>query len=96
MGSAPLAMDMEASIILQVTCVYLALNGYADHVHASGFPPLLQLQEVFFEEGGNLMVCLPCIQARKIAPKDLITQATIIAGATLVSEISSAINVITY
>ncbi len=96
MGSTALAMDMEATIILQSTGVYLALNGYADHVHASGFPPLLQLQKVFFEEGGTLMACSPCIQARKIEPKDLIPQATVIAGATLVAEISSAVNVINY
>lgn len=96
MGSAALAMDMEVSIILQSTGVYLALNGYADHVHAAGFPPLLQLQDVFFEEGGKLMICSPCMQARKIEPKDLIPQATVIAGATLVAEIASAINVVNY
>ncbi len=96
LGSAALAMNMEVSIILQSTGVYLALSGYADHVHASGFPPLLQLQEVFFEEGGKLMVCSPCMQARNIAPKDLIPKAAVIAGATLVAEIAAAINVVNY
>ncbi|MGD9320560.1 MAG: DsrE family protein, partial [Desulfobacteraceae bacterium] len=71
MGSAALAMDVDVSIILQVTGVYLALKGYADHVHAAGFPPLLELQETFFEAGGKLMVCSPCIQARKVKPEDL-------------------------
>jgi len=42
------------------------------------------------------MVCSPCIQARKIDPKDLIPQAVIIAGGTIISEISSATNVVTY
>ena len=96
MGSAALAMDMEVTIILQMTGVYLALKGYADHVHASGFAPLVELLKLFFEEGGNLMVCSPCIQARKIDPKDLIPQASIIAGGTLISEISSASKVVTY
>jgi predicted peroxiredoxin len=40
MGSTALAMDVDVSIILQATGVYLALKGYADHVHAAGFPPL--------------------------------------------------------
>lgn len=96
MGNAALAMDVEVTIILQVTGVYLAMNGYADHVHAAGFPPLMELQEAYFEQGGKLMVCSPCIQARKINPDDLISQAVIIAGATLVTEILSATNVVSY
>jgi uncharacterized protein involved in oxidation of intracellular sulfur len=96
MGAAALAMDVEATIILQVTGVYLAKKGYPDHVHASGFPPLVELQEAFFEGGGKLMVCSPCIEARKIEPDDLLPEASVIAGATLVSEILSATNVVTY
>jgi predicted peroxiredoxin len=96
MGSAALAMDVDVSIILQVTGVYLALKGYADHVHAAGFPPLLELQETFFEAGGKLLVCSPCMQARKIKPEDLVPQGEVIAGATLVSEVISATNVVSY
>ena len=96
MGSAALAMDVDVSIILQVTGVYLALKGYADHVHAAGFPPLLELQETFFEAGGKLLVCSPCMQARKIKPEDLVPQAEVIAGASLVSEVLSATNVVSY
>lgn len=96
MGSTALAMDTEVTIILQVTGVYLALKGYPDHVHAAGFPPLVELQEAFFQSGGKLLVCSPCLQARKISPEDLIPQAEVIAGATLVSEVLSATNVVTY
>ena len=96
MGSAALAMDVDVSIVLQVTGVYLALKGYADHVHAAGFPPLLELQETFFEAGGKLLVCSPCMQARKIEPEDLLSQAEVIAGATLVAEVLSATNVVSY
>ena len=96
MGNSTLAMDAEATIILQATGVYLAMKGYADHVHAAGFPPLAELQQLFFEGGGKLMVCSPCLQARKIKPEDLIPEAVIIAGATLVSEVLSATNVVNY
>lgn len=96
MGSAALAMDVEVTIILQITGVYLAMKGYAEHVHAPGFLPLKELQDAFFEGGGKLMVCSPCIQARKISPEDLLPQATVIAAATLVSEVLSATNVVNY
>ena len=96
MGCAALAMEVDVSIVLQVTGVYLGLKGYADHVHAAGFPPLLELQETFFEAGGKLLVCSPCIQARKIEPGDLVPQSEVIAGATLVSEVLSATNVVSY
>jgi uncharacterized protein involved in oxidation of intracellular sulfur len=96
MGNSTLAMDAEATIILQATGVYLAMKGYADHVHAAGFPPLTDLLGLFFEAGGRLMVCSPCLQARRIKPEDLIPEAVIIAGATLVSEVLSATNVVNY
>ncbi|MFC1823991.1 DsrE family protein [Thermodesulfobacteriota bacterium] len=95
-GSAGLAMDTEVVVILQSTAVYLAMKGYADHVHAAGFPPLTELYEAFFEAGGKLMVCSPCLQARKIDPGDLIDQSTVIAGATLVNETLSATSVLCY
>ena len=96
MGNTALAMDMESTVILQSTGVYLAYRGYAEHVHAAGFPPLTQLLATFLEAGGKLMVCSPCMQARKITPEELIEAAVIIAGATLISEVASATNVVTY
>jgi uncharacterized protein involved in oxidation of intracellular sulfur len=96
MGNAALAMDLEATVALQGTGVYLAMKGYADHVHAAGFPSLSELFQVFFEAGGKLMVCSPCLQARKIGEGDLIPEAKIIAGGTLVSEMLSATSVVTY
>ncbi len=96
MGNTALAMDMEATVILQSTGVYLAYRGYAEHVHAAGFPPLTELLATYLEAGGKLMICSPCMQARKIRPEELIEAATIIAGATLISEIAAATNVVTY
>jgi predicted peroxiredoxin len=42
------------------------------------------------------VVCSRCVQARKINPEDLIPKAQIIAGATLVAEMLSATNVVSY
>jgi uncharacterized protein len=96
LGSTALAMGTDVSVILQSTGVYLAMKGYADHVHASGFPPLVEMLETFFEAGGKLMVCSPCLMARKIDPADLILSAEVVAGATLVSEALEADGTITY
>ncbi|MCA1989605.1 MAG: DsrE family protein [Desulfarculus sp.] len=96
MGNTALAMDMDSTVILQSTGVYLAYRGYAEHVHAAGFPPLTELLATYLEAGGKLMVCSPCLEARKITPEELIEPAVIIAGATLIGEIASATNVVTY
>lgn len=96
MGNTALAMDMDSTVILQSTGVYLAYRGYAEHVHAAGFPPLTELLATYLEAGGKLMVCSPCLEARKITPEELIEPAVIIAGATLINEIASATNVVTY
>ena len=90
------AMDAEAVVILQMTGVYLAMKGYADHVHAAGFPPLQELLDTYISEGGKILVCSPCIQARKINPEDLIEGSVVVAGATLVDEFLDAKNVLIY
>jgi uncharacterized protein involved in oxidation of intracellular sulfur len=96
LGSSALAMGTDVIVILQSTGVYLAMKGYADHVHASGFPPLAEMLETFFDAGGKLMVCSPCLMARKIDPSDLIPNAEVVAGATLVAEALESDSTITY
>jgi uncharacterized protein len=96
LANAALAMDQEAIVVLQVTGVYLAMKKYARHVHASGFPPLQDLMEAFFDQGGKLWVCAPCLQSRQITKEDLIEQAEIMAGASLIDAILDAKNVLTY
>ena len=96
LGSAALSMGTEVVIILQSTGVHLATRGYAERVHANGFPPLIELFEVYFESGSILMVCTPCAQARKIGSEDLIANVEMISGAGLVAETLSAKTVLTY
>ncbi|CAB1067723.1 hypothetical protein D1AOALGA4SA_122 [Olavius algarvensis Delta 1 endosymbiont] len=96
LGSAALTLDKDVVIILQSTAVHLATKGYAERVNASGFPPLNELLEIFFESGGKLMVCSPCAQARNIGPEDLISNVDVISGAALVAESMAAETVLTY
>jgi len=96
LANTALAMDSKAIIVLQMTGVYLAIKGYAEHVHAAGLPPLQELIETYLEEGGKIWVCSPCIQARKIDVADLIEGSEVVAGATLVDSFLSAQNVMIY
>ncbi len=90
LANASLAMEVEAVVALQGPAVYLAKKGYLEHVFAAGLPPLKELMESFLEQGGKLLVCVPCIRERKIDEADLIPGAEPTAAAKLTMEILSA------
>ncbi|MCK5348065.1 MAG: DsrE family protein [Desulfobacula sp.] len=84
MAGAALALDIETTVALQGKAVYLALQGYAEHVpEVGGFAPISKLIGDFMEFGGKLLVCKPCIEERKIEDTQLIEGAEITAGGTL-------------
>jgi uncharacterized protein involved in oxidation of intracellular sulfur len=90
LASAAQVMEVETVIALQGTAVYLAKKGYLEHVFAAGLPPLKDLVVNFLNEGGKLLVCVPCIRERKIDEADLIDGAKPTAAAGLTQEILSA------
>ena len=90
LANAALAMDVEAVVALQGPAVFLAKKGCLEHVHAAGFSPLKELVDNFLELGGKLLICVPCIEERKIDIADLIENATPAAGVTLTEEILSS------
>ena len=90
LANAAIAMDVEAVVALQGPSVFLAKKGMLQHVHAAGFSPLSDLVEAFLDMGGRLLVCIPCIEERKIDPADLIDKAVPLAGGKLTEEILSA------
>jgi len=96
LGNSALAMDAEATIVLQSTGVFLGKKDFARHIHAPGFPPLQELMEIFKEEGGKIYICEPCIRARNIAPEDLLENVEIVAGPTLVDAFLDATSVAVY
>ena len=96
LGNSALAMDVEATIVLQSTGVFLGKKDYARHVHAPGFPPLKELMDIFVEEGGKLFICEPCIRSRNISPEDLLEHVEIVAGPTLVDAFLDAKSVAVY
>jgi predicted peroxiredoxin len=95
-ATAALAMDVETTLILQGTAVTLAEPGVSGHVFAAGLPPLKDLLESFMGQGGALLVCMPCLEARKFEPASLIEGAVPVKAARVVMEVLEATNVLNY
>ncbi|MEJ2661587.1 MAG: DsrE family protein [Desulfobacteraceae bacterium] len=91
LANAALAMDIQATIVLQGDGVTLARKGFADTMPpGGGFPPMKKLLTDFIELGGRIWVCGPCIKTRDIAESDLIEGADITAaGAVNVEAVES-------
>jgi len=85
-ANAALAMDVKVTVILQGYSVTLAQVGTNEHIFAAGFPPLKDLMGNFLSQGGQLLICTPCIKERKIAPEMLMKGAAPIAAGRVVQE----------
>lgn len=90
LATAAQTMEVETVVALQGSGVYLAKKGYLEHVSAEGLTPLKDLVDTFLSEGGQLLICIPCIRQRKIAESDLIEGATPTMAANLNQHILSA------
>ena len=90
MANAALATDIDVTVILQTTGVWLAVKEYANHVRAEAFPPLDQLMKDFRELGGKLFACVPCLKSRNIT-EDMLAEGTkLVAAGTVVTEATAA------
>ena len=89
-ANAAQAMDVEAVVVLQGTGVFLAKQGYAEHVLAPGLTPLKTLIDSYVANGGKILVCLPCIEERKISHADLVPGSELIKAGRLVVEMTGA------
>ena len=96
MANAALASETGASVILQASGVNLAVKRYTKHVRAETFPPLTDLIKSFFEMGGKLMVCAPCIKTRNITEDELIEGAKVVAAGSVVVATTEADATLTY
>jgi predicted peroxiredoxin len=96
MANAAQAMDIEAVVALQGVSVLLSRKGCAEHVFAAGMTPLKELMDNFLENGGRLLVCIPCIEERKISPEELIPRAKLVKAGVLILEVNSASSTLVY
>jgi uncharacterized protein involved in oxidation of intracellular sulfur len=97
MANAALAMDINATVCLQGSAVYLAQKQHAEHLpKPGGFPSVKELIDTFIELGGSLLVCVPCIKERHIDEADLIDGAKTTAAGSLNLEAIEADAVLVY
>ena len=82
-ANAALASGQEVVAFLTIEGVRLAIQGYADDIHAAGFAPLKDLLAAFAEGGGKLWVCPPCFKVRELDQKDLAPNASLAGGAAV-------------
>ena len=97
LANAALAMDIQATVVLQGNAVFVAKKGYAEKMPpGGGFPPIKKLIQDFVELGGKMWVCVPCIEKRNIAETDLIEGAITTAGGKVNLEAIASDAVFTY
>jgi len=96
MGNAALALDVEATVVLQGTGVILAVKNCYVHVFAGGLPPLKELVDTFIELGGRILVCGPCIKERQITEDLLVDMAEVSAAGKVVMAALEADAVLNY
>jgi predicted peroxiredoxin len=96
MANAALSMDIEAVLVVQGTGVYLVKKGYAEHISVPGLTPLKILIENFVGNGGKIMVCIPCIEERKISPDDLVEGTELCKAGRVILEVVSAKSTVVY
>jgi uncharacterized protein len=94
-ANAALVMDVPATVVLQGSAVVLAQQGVGEHVFAAGLPPFGTLLASFLEQGGQLLVCTPCVKERKLE-EHLIPKGELIAAARVVQECLGASAVLSY
>jgi predicted peroxiredoxin len=80
-GGAAAEQGKQVAMFLTKDAVRLALPGEAEGVACDGCPPLERLFAQFADNGGELLVCPICFNARKLPEDDLVGNARI-AGAT--------------
>ncbi|NLI82945.1 MAG: multidrug transporter [Deltaproteobacteria bacterium] len=84
LANAALAMDVEATIVMQARAVELAKKGFVDAMPAAGgLPPMKKLLGDFLELGGKILVCGPCIKEYGVAESELVAGAEVTAAAQI-------------
>jgi len=80
-GGAAADQGKQVTMFLTKEAVRLGLPGYADAVACEGCPPLAKLFQQYADNGGRLLVCPICFDARKL-DKDALVGNAELGGAT--------------
>jgi len=80
-GGAAAEQGKQVAMFLTKEAIRLAVAGVAVGVACDGCPPLERLFQQFADNGGELLVCPICFNARKLEESSLVDNARL-AGAT--------------
>ena len=80
-GGAAAKQGKDVVMFLTKDAVRLAIGGTAEGVACDGCPPLERLFAEYASDGGKLLVCPICFDARKLDSEQLVDNAQI-GGAT--------------
>jgi predicted peroxiredoxin len=80
-GGAAAEQGKDVAMFLTKEAVRIALPGMTQGTACEGCPPLAKLFEQYADNGGELLVCPICFEARKLDDGDLVSNARV-AGAT--------------
>ncbi len=80
-AGAAAGQGKQVTMFLTKEAVRLGLPGFADAVACDGCPPLAGLFQQYADDGGRLMVCPICFEARKL-DKDALVPNAELGGAT--------------
>jgi predicted peroxiredoxin len=87
---------IEVVMGFQVEGVLLLKKGVAEGVKAAGFVPLKDLLDIYTSNGGKLLACGPCVNARQIKPEEFIQGAAVVNAPTFIEQFLTANNVLVY
>lgn len=96
LAGAAMAMDIQCTVVIQGSAVFLVKKGILEHIKVPGLRPLKELVENFLENGGEILVCIPCLEERGIEASELIEGATLGKAGKVVSRILEAKSTLVY
>ncbi len=95
-ANAALALDIETTIFMMGAAVEIAVKDKAETAeNISEMPVLSDLLKSFLELGGDIKLCGPCSNHRKITTDMLVDNASI-GGASLLVDLSMNRKVLTF
>jgi len=95
-ANAALAMESRVAVVLQANGVTLGTKGLYEHVLAPGFEPVKKMVDTFLELKGELLVCIPCLETRKIPVDTLVPGAQAVKAGRVAQELLDATNSVSY
>lgn len=95
-GNTALAGGKQTTVLLTLEGVRWPVDGCADGLQATGFPPIKELMDNFVNAGGQLWVCGACAKPRHIGPESLVKGAEIVGAAAAVEAMANGARTISF